>query len=98
MRTLCGTILAVAVVGGTFVASAAPEVSWSIMHPTGIDVKYMERVAAKAADAPRDDVFKMGENLILSRPLESMEPKSARTPDVFKSVVRKLLSAVSHTR
>ena len=48
MKSLCGTILAAAVVGGTFAASAAPEVSWSIMHPTGIDVKYMERMGGQA--------------------------------------------------
>ena len=59
MRTLCGTILAAAVVGGTFAASAAPEVSWSIMHPTGIDVKYMERVAAKAAEYGGVDAFEV---------------------------------------
>jgi len=58
MRTLCRIILA-AVVGGTFAASAAPEVSWSIMHPTGIDVKYMERVAAKAAEYGGVDSFEV---------------------------------------
>ena len=59
MKSLCGTILAAAVVGGTFAASAAPEVSWSIMHPTGIDVKYMERVAAKAAEYGGVDSFEV---------------------------------------
>ena len=31
-------------------AHAEPEISWSIMHPTAIDVDYMRRVAAKAQE------------------------------------------------
>ena len=30
-------------------AAAKPEISWSIMHPTAIDIAYMKRVVDKAA-------------------------------------------------
>ena len=31
-------------------AFAAPEITWSVMHPTKLDPAYMERVAAKAVE------------------------------------------------
>jgi hypothetical protein len=34
-----------------------PEISWSIMHPTAIDVDYMKRVVAKAAEYGGVDSF-----------------------------------------
>jgi hypothetical protein len=36
-----------------------PEISWSIMHPTGIDIGYMKRVAAKAAEYGGVDSFEV---------------------------------------
>ena len=59
MRIFYGTILAAVVACGAYAAYADPEVSWSIMHPTGIDVKYMERVAAKAAEYGGVDSFEV---------------------------------------
>ena len=42
-------------------ASSAPkpEISWSIMHPTGIDVGYMRRVAAKSVEYGGVDSFEV---------------------------------------
>ena len=36
-----------------------PEISWSIMHPTGIDVKYMKRVAEKSTEYGGVDSFEV---------------------------------------
>ena len=36
-----------------------PEISWSVMHPTAIDVGYMERVAAKALEYGGVDSFEV---------------------------------------
>lgn len=44
---------------GVAQASARPEVSWSIMHPTAIDTAYMTRVAAKAAEYGGVDSFEV---------------------------------------
>jgi len=40
-------------------AFAVPEISWSVMHPTAIDVGYMKRVAAKAAEYGGVDSFEV---------------------------------------
>ena len=39
-----------AVVACAVSAWAKPEISWSIMHPTAIDIAYMKRVVEKAAE------------------------------------------------
>ena len=36
-----------------------PEISWSIMHPTAIDIPYMERVVAKAEEYGNVDSFEV---------------------------------------
>ena len=40
-------------------AAAKPEISWSIMHPTAIDIAYMERVVAKASEYGGVDSFEV---------------------------------------
>ena len=40
-------------------ASERPEITWSIMHPTAIDVGYMRRVAAKAEEYGGVDSFEV---------------------------------------
>ena len=40
-------------------ASAAPEISWSIMHPTPLDAAYMARVCEKAAEYGNVDSFEI---------------------------------------
>jgi len=40
-------------------ASRRPEISWSVMHPTAIDVDYMRRVAAKAVEYGNVDSFEV---------------------------------------
>ena len=45
--------------GGLLTAMAAPEISWSIMHPVAIDVGYMKRVIAKAAEYGHVDSFEL---------------------------------------
>ena len=40
-------------------ASGRPEISWSVMHPTAIDVDYMRRVAAKAVEYGGVDSFEV---------------------------------------
>ena len=64
-----------------------------VMRQTADKIIAIVKSGDRQAGAPKDSVFKIGENLLLSRSLESMKPKSARTPDAFKSVVKKLLSA-----
>ena len=52
--------LAISLLGcGTIFAAAKPEISWSIMHPTGINVEYMKLVAAKAAEYGGVDSFEV---------------------------------------
>ena len=48
---LCAAVSAVSV------AAAKPEISWSIMHPTAIDVAYMKRVVEKAVEYGGVDSF-----------------------------------------
>lgn len=50
-------LLAAMVVFSSVVAK--PEISWSIMHPTAIDVGYMKRVAAKAVEYGGVDSFEV---------------------------------------
>ena len=40
-------------------AFAAPEITWSVMHPTAIDTNYMARVAAKAVEYGGVDSFEV---------------------------------------
>ena len=40
-------------------AAPKPEISWSIMHPTAIDIAYMQRVVAKAAEYGGVDSFEV---------------------------------------
>ena len=40
-------------------AAAAPEMTWSVMHPTAIDVGYMRRVVAKAEEYGGVDSFEI---------------------------------------
>ena len=40
-------------------AAAAPEVTWSVMHPTKLDPAYMEKVAAKAVEYGGVDSFEV---------------------------------------
>lgn len=42
-----------------FAAAAQPEISWSIMHPTAIDIAYMKRVVGKAAEYGGVDSFEV---------------------------------------
>ena len=46
-----------AAVSAVSVAAAKPEISWSIMHPTAIDVGYMKRVVEKAVEYGGVDSF-----------------------------------------
>ena len=50
------TLLCAAVAAVSF-AAAKPEISWSIMHPTAIDIAYMKRVVAKAVEYGGVDSF-----------------------------------------
>ena len=50
------TLLCAAVASVSF-AAAKPEISWSIMHPTAIDIAYMKRVVAKAVEYGGVDSF-----------------------------------------
>ena len=51
-RRIAAAVSTIAAMAAAFAAEASkrPEISWSIMHPTAIDVGYMRRVAAKAVD------------------------------------------------
>ena len=53
-------LLAVAMAASVFgEAAAKPEISWSIMHPTAIDIAYMKRVVAKAVEYGGVDSFEV---------------------------------------
>jgi hypothetical protein len=66
-----------------------------VMRQTADRIVAIVKSGDRQEVAPKYNVFKMGEKLLVSRPLESMRPKSPRTQEEFKSVLRKLLSAVS---
>ena len=48
-------------------AAAKPEISWSIMHPTAIDIAYMKRVVDKAAAYVGVDSFEVCGDLFNGR-------------------------------
>ena len=50
---------ALACAAGLGAASPRPEISWSIMHPTAIDVDYMRRVVEKAREYGGVDSFEV---------------------------------------
>ena len=52
-------ILAGFVACAALCAAAAPEITWSVMHPTKLDPAYMERVVAKAVEYGGVDSFEV---------------------------------------
>lgn len=52
-------ILALFAVAAALAGHARTEISWSIMHPTAIDVRYMKRVAQKAVEYGGVDSFEV---------------------------------------
>ena len=52
-------IAAVVLSASAAVAAGRPEISWSIMHPTPVNVDYMRRVAAKAVEYGGVDSFEV---------------------------------------
>ena len=60
-RRIAAAALMIAAIAAAFAAEASkrPEISWSIMHPTPVNVDYMRRVAAKAVEYGGVDSFEV---------------------------------------
>ncbi|MBQ2631484.1 MAG: right-handed parallel beta-helix repeat-containing protein [Kiritimatiellae bacterium] len=98
--------LVAAALGVSMFAAGAPEVTWSVMHPTKLDPAYMARVAAKAVEYGGVDSFEVcgkchsGENgmdgLLLFEPYPNAAAACDRSRVMQTRAALKGVAAAAH--